>query len=78
MVNKVWNPTDVQKKVMDVLANAEKPLTLAEISEAVGADVKTGSINALVKKGYIGHGDYVEKIVQAKRKVMTYKLEKSL
>lgn len=78
MVNKVWTPTDKQRKVMEILANADHPLTLDEISKAYGEEVASGSINALVKKGYLGHGEVHFKEVVVKRKVMTYKVDKPL
>lgn len=78
MVKKIWKPTETQTAVMNVLAKAEKPLTLEEISKAVGFEVKSGSITALIKKGFIGHGDYYFKEVVVKRKVMTYTAEKEL
>lgn len=78
MVNKVWTPTDKQRKVMEILNNADHPLTLEEISNAYGEAVASGSINALVKKGYIGHGEDCVKEVVVKRKVKTYKVDKPL
>lgn len=78
MVNKVWTPTDKQRKVMDILNNADHPLTLDEISQACGEKIATGSINALVKKGYIGHGEDCVKEVVVNRKVKTYKVDKPL
>lgn len=43
----------IREKVIAVLKSAEAPLTLAEISEKVGAEVKTGSTNAMVTAGLI-------------------------
>ena len=45
------NPT--REKVLEVLKKAEKPLTLAEISERAGIEVKSGSTNPLVAAGVI-------------------------
>jgi len=45
------NPT--REKVLEVLKNADAPLTLAEISEAAGIEVKTGSTNAMITAGLI-------------------------
>lgn len=45
------NPT--REKVLEVLKKAEKPLTLAEISERAGIEVKSGSTNALITAGLI-------------------------
>ena len=43
----------IREKVIAALKDAEAPLTLAEISEKVGAEVKTGSTNAMVAAGLI-------------------------
>lgn len=40
-------------KIVNVLKGASKPMTLAEISEAVGEEVKTGTTNAMVTAGVI-------------------------
>lgn len=78
MVKKIWKPTKTQIAVMNVLAKAEKPLTLEEISKAVGFEVKSGSITGLIKNGYIGHGEKVAKKVVVTRHVMSYTAEKEL
>ena len=36
MVKKIWKPTETQTAVMNVLAKAEKPRTLVDITRAVG------------------------------------------
>lgn len=43
----------IREAVLKVLSEAEKPLTLAEISEKAGVEVKSGSTNALVTAGLI-------------------------
>lgn len=48
---KVWTPNDKQKAFLEVLGNADKPMTLAEISKACGMEIKTGSINGLLENG---------------------------
>lgn len=45
------NPT--REKVIEVLKDAEAPLTLAEISEQIGQEVKTGTTNAMLTAGLI-------------------------
>jgi len=45
------NPT--REKVIAVLKDAEEPLTLAEISDKVGTEVKTGTTNAMLTAGLI-------------------------
>lgn len=78
MVKKIWKPTETQIAVMNVLAKAEKPLTLEEISKAVGFEVKSGSITVLIKNGFIGHGEDAIKQVVVNRHVKTYTAEKGL
>lgn len=39
--------------VLNVLKDAKEPMTLAEISEALGTEVKTGTTNAMVTAGYM-------------------------
>lgn len=66
---------ETEQKILDVLANATEPMTLAEISERVGKKLVSGNINALLtSKGKVVKGDDKEIIVQAKKKVATYKL----
>ena len=43
----------IREKVIEVLKNSDKPLTLAEISEAAGVEVKSGSTNAMITAGLI-------------------------
>lgn len=45
------NPT--REKVLEVLKTADGALTLAEISEAAGVEVKSGTTNAMVTAGLI-------------------------
>lgn len=44
---------DLRKKVLKTLKESETPLTLKEISEKIGVEVKTGSTNALLTNGVI-------------------------
>ena len=39
--------------VIETLKNATAPMTLAEISNAAGVEVKSGTTNAMVKAGLI-------------------------
>lgn len=41
------------KAALDVLSGADRPLSLSEISEMAGIEVKPGNISALIKKGAI-------------------------
>lgn len=49
-------------------------LTLAEASEKAGLDIKSGSINTLVKKGIVAIVGEREIVVKAKRKVKVFAL----
>jgi len=76
-MEKTWTPNELQKLFMNALADG-KELTLAEVSEVVGKEIKTGSINTLISKGLVISNKGAREIVcphcGAKRKVATYKL----
>ena len=78
MATKTVNYTDTEKKIVDALASADHALTLAELSEKLGMEIKSGNINALVKKGNVEKTGEREIIVQAKRKVGEYSFVKSI
>lgn len=78
MATKTVNYTDTEKKIVDALATADCPLTLAELSEKLGMEIKSGNINALVKKGNVEKSGEREIIVQAKRKVGEYSFVRSI
>lgn len=64
---------DKQQKFMDTVTN--EPHTLAELSKMAGIEFKTGSINILVKKNLVKHGE--DKIITCelcghKHKVKTW------
>lgn len=42
-----------REAVINALKDAEKPMTLAELSEIVGEEVKSGTTNAMVTAGLI-------------------------
>lgn len=42
-----------QLAVLGILKDAESPMTLAEISEKVGFEVKSGTTNTLVSRDYM-------------------------
>lgn len=42
-----------REAVLNTLKGAEAPMTLAELSEAVGEEVKSGTTNAMVAAGLI-------------------------
>ena len=78
MATKTINYTDTEKKIVEALATADCPLTLAELSEKLGMEIKSGNINALVKKGNVEKSGEREIIVQAKRKVGEYSFVRSI
>lgn len=45
-----WQPNEIQKTFMGLLAKSENPLTLAQVSHIVGFEVKSGSIVSLITK----------------------------
>lgn len=78
MATKIVNYTDTERKIVEALANADHALTLAELSEKLGMEIKSGNINALVKKGNVEKTGEREIVVQAKRKVGEYSFVKSI
>lgn len=78
MATKTVNYTDTEKKIVDALASADHALTLAELSEKLGMEIKSGNITALVKKGNVEKTGEREIVVQAKRKVGEYSFVKSI
>ena len=78
MATKIVNYTDTEKKILTALENADHALTLAELSDVLGMEVKSGNINALVKKGNVEKSGEREVIVQAKRKVGEYSFVKAI
>ena len=78
MATKTVNYTDTEKKIVEALSTSERALTLAELSEKLGMEIKSGNINALVKKGNVEKTGEREIVVQAKRKVGEYSFVKSI
>ena len=78
MATKIVNYTDTEKKILRALESAGHGLTLAELSDVLGMEVKSGNINALVKKGNVEKSGEREVIVQAKRKVGEYSFVKAI
>ena len=59
--------------ILNVLANASAPLTLAQIAAELGVEkLSSGSINGLMKKGNVEKGEQVVVSTFAKSKVKTY------
>lgn len=69
-----WTPNKNQKAFMEALEGVEEGLTLAEINEKLGTEIKTGSINCLLTKGLVETDGEREVMVLTKKKVKVYKL----
>lgn len=72
-MTQTWTPNENQKKFLEVLS--QEPRTLAELSQLAGVEFKTGSVNSLVKKNLVGHGEDKEIVCACcghKRKVKTW------
>ena len=70
---KIWKPSPKQEAIVKALSEANRPLTLDEISEAVGEKLTSGTISVLVKKGLIkNQGKLAEKTVTIVKKVSVY------
>ena len=78
MATKTVNYTDTEKKIVTALETADRPLTLAELTDMLGMEIKSGNINALVKKGNVEKSGEREIIVQAKRKVGEYSFVRAI
>lgn len=50
--NTKWTANDKQKLFLKALADGT-PKTLAEVSELVGQEIKSGTINTLIAKGLV-------------------------
>lgn len=50
-----WTPNANQKKFLEVVS--KEPHTLAELGKLAGCEFKTGTVNTLVKKGLVAHGE---------------------
>ena len=66
------NYTANDRAIVEALKNASKPMTLAEINEATGLELKPGSLSAAVKKGLIAKGNEVKVLRDSHREVSTF------
>lgn len=53
---KDFKMTETRQAILDALSNADGAMTLAEIGQVIGAEVKSGTVNALVNLGLIDKG----------------------
>ena len=75
MANAKWSPNDKQKQFLEVLKGAESPMTLAEVSEVVDYEVKSGSINTLISKEIVSTCDLEIKVKVVETEIYANGLE---
>ena len=57
---KICNYTDTERVILATIKDADAPMTLAQISEAMGRTLISGNINGLVTKGNVSMAGEVE------------------
>lgn len=73
MANKTLTINAKEQKIIDILTNSDKALTLAQISEIAGEKFVSGNINALLTtKGKVMKGEDAVVDCIVKKKVATY------
>ena len=74
---KSGKPAEYSEITLAVIAfakNSGKPFTLAEVSEALDADVKAGTLTGLVKRGNLAKADPVDVDYNETKEYETYQL----
>ena len=69
---KICNYTDTETAILATIKDADAPMTLAQISEAMGRTLISGNINGLVTKGNVSMAGEVEVPCMSKKKVSQY------
>ena len=69
---KICNYTDTETAILATMKDADEPMTLAQISEAMCRTLISGNINGLVTKGNVSIADEVEVPCMSKKKVSQY------
>lgn len=69
---KICNYTDTERAILATIKDADAPMTLAQISEAMGRTLISGNINGLVTKGNVAVAGEVEVPCMSKKKVSKY------
>ena len=69
---KICNYTDTETAILATIKDADAPMTLAQISEAMGRTLISGNINGLVTKGNVAIAGEVEVPCMSKKKVSQY------
>lgn len=69
---KICNYTDTEKAILATIKDADAPMTLAQIGEAMGRTLISGNINGLVTKGNVSIVGEVEVPCISKKKASQY------
>ena len=69
---KICNYTDTEKAILATIKDADAPMTLAQISEAMDRTLISGNINGLVTKGNVAIAGEVEVPCMSKKKASQY------
>lgn len=69
---KICNYTDTERAILATIKDADAPMTLAQISEAMCRTLISGNINGLVTKGNVAVAGEVEVPCMSKKKVSQY------
>lgn len=69
---KICNYTETESAILATIKDADAPMTLAQISEAMGRTLISGNINGLVTKGNVSIAGEVEVPCMSKKKVSKY------
>lgn len=69
---KICNYTDTEKAILAIIKDADAPMTLAQIGEAMDRTLISGNINGLVTKGNVAIAGEVEVPCMSKKKASQY------
>ena len=69
---KICNYADTEKAILAAIKDADAPMTLAQISEAMDRTLISGNINGLVTKGNVAMAGEVEVPCMSKKKASQY------
>ena len=69
---KICNYTDTERAILATIKDADAPMTLAQIGEAMDRTLISGNINGLVTKGNVAMAGEVEVPCMSKKKASQY------
>ena len=69
---KICNYTDTERAILATIKDADAPMTLAQIGEAMDRTLISGNINGLVTKGNVAIAGEVEVPCMSKKKASQY------